>query len=149
MQNETLYNKTVDILVQAYFNDTLIHQNACGCAVGNIIAANMGYSYRKKHLGIWWADGRNPFWPYVTCMGMFTPAAYTGKSKIEIDSTGYSPMEIHLIESAFESVKIGAKDRMFKALMAVIDVLDEIHGNTDAAATSATKQKFQRQLQTA
>lgn len=42
MKRPELYQKTVDILVKAYFDDTLQHGNCYACAVGNIIAGNCG-----------------------------------------------------------------------------------------------------------
>src|SRR5688572_25079170 len=48
MKNKPLYHKTVDILVQAYFDDTLVSGHQCGCAVGNLVAANMGIRLIKN-----------------------------------------------------------------------------------------------------
>src|SRR5688500_1047662 len=40
MKNKELYERTVSILVQAYFNDTLRHDDCTACAVGNIVLAS-------------------------------------------------------------------------------------------------------------
>jgi len=41
------FENTVDILVKAYINDTLEHNNCYACAVGNIVAHNMGERFVK------------------------------------------------------------------------------------------------------
>ncbi len=114
MKNISLYNKTVDILVQAYFNDTLSHGYACGCAVGNLVAANMGIQYKRLFDKPTWATG-SPYWAHVHSIGMWNeqnicPANYTGKAKQEIDSTGYSYTETAMIERAFEMADAGANE---------------------------------------
>ncbi len=159
MKQELLYNKTVDILVQAYFNDTLEHGNYCGCAVGNIIAANCGidlvksggafsevhpkkipdFSYNKDsrhlenplHNGIWY-DFKDK-----------NKALNDVVSK-QVQMTGYSWEELLLIERAFEGVWNYTTDdeRMFSGLMAVIECLDKIHENNDTAITQTSKLKF-------
>lgn len=151
MQNETLYNRTVDILVQAYFNDTLVHGNYCGCAVGNLVAANMGIEITKDSLGRETFNGSleegEEWYNAIT-----TYAVYASEKGIQqIKSTGYSFDEITLIERTFEGHNcfFGNEPRdeaMFNGLMAVIDVLDQIHGNTDATVTTSTKDRFVKQL---
>jgi hypothetical protein len=42
MIKEPLYHKTIGILVDAYFDDTLQHGNCSACAVGNLVAAAKG-----------------------------------------------------------------------------------------------------------
>jgi hypothetical protein len=159
MKNEALYNKTVNILVQAYFNDTLEHSNCFACAIGNIIAANNGFEFEKKRpqevnftivtIG-WkhsteWYGGSSGFQDNWTCIN--NPHRIPKKLKNEIDNTGYSFQQLIKIERAFEKAsKCG--DRMFNGLTAVIDVLDEIHDNKDTALTTASKQKFNKELLT-
>jgi hypothetical protein len=67
----------------------------------------------------------------------------------QIRSTGYSESEIARIEDAFEYNSYdndydndSNEDTMFKGLMAVIDVLDEIHENKDEQTTKRNKQRF-------
>ncbi len=162
MKNHELYSKTVDILVQAYFNDTLEHGNYCGCAVGNIIAANFGielvkssgkksevhpkmipdfsYTANRGHL-------ENPFhngiWYYFKDKNK-TP---NGVVEQQVVMTGYSWEELLRIERAFENAWGYTTDdeRMFCGLMAVIECLDLIHENNDTAITLTSKQKFQKQ----
>lgn len=135
-----LYKRTVDILVEAYFNDTLEHDWPCWCAVGNLVEKTGGFH----------GDNRYPSW--INCFvtdsndGSQTikPEAYRGGAKQEIDQTGYKWQELAKIEYAFETAPKGSSDEdwMFNGLMAVIDVLDEIHQNTDTETTNATKQRF-------
>lgn len=153
MKNQELYNRTVDILVNAYFNDTLVHGDCYACAVGNLVAANMGInlfeSSRKK---IYWANAQAS-WTFVHCcnsigISNFNIQHYNGEAKEQIDSTGYTPYETAKIEYAFETAPKGKSEDewMFNGLMAVIDVLDEIHENKDQTLTQQSKSKFIKQL---
>ena len=134
-----LYQKTVDILYYAYFNNTLRHSNCFACAVGNIIAANKGFSFTpSKPIGIKWADQHEASeWHYVFCTTMgrqiIQTNNYRGKAKEQIDSTGYTLSELAKIEFAFETAEPGAspEDRMFNGLSAVLDTLKEIHQISD------------------
>lgn len=153
MKNSELYNRTVNILVDAYFNDTLEHGNPCACAVGNIIAANMGKKINvvnpnfASKLG--W-DGEQidaAYW--YSCINdaehLLGP-----KTVAEINSSGYSVDEIIRIENAFESARFFGRRQddeiMFQGLTNVIEVLDQIHENTDEALTSDTKKRFDKSL---
>lgn len=148
MKNETLYHKTVDILVQAYFNDTLQHRSCAACAVGNIIAANMGLIVICGNHGARWKE-RATNWSdvFITYFGSqrISVHAYKGEAKEEINSTGYNFYQLAKIEHAFETASRQG-DYMFNGLMAVIDQLDIIHENTDTATTKATKNKFTHSL---
>jgi hypothetical protein len=123
------FNQTVDVLANAYLNDTLVVGNDCACAVGNLIAHGMGLKYK----GSFW-DGRSPSW----YMAYILDAKYMthGNYREELEATGYTPREIVMIESAFETgakksrrrgSESGSDEEMFDALMAVVDVLSEIH----------------------
>ena len=57
-----------------------------------------------------------------------------------IAESGYSVDELARIEFAFESVPLG-EDRMFKGLMAVVDVLSDIHG-VDLSVKEESKMLF-------
>jgi len=162
MKRPELYNKTVDILVEAYFNDTLVHGNQCGCAVGNMVAANMGVRLHKLKCGTivpsYWDDDfvtdnftieNNGLW----YLKKSTDADDIRFKQEDIDkqifSTGYSWNEILAIERAFEYCQYTEDDDsyMLNGLMAVIDTLDIIHENTDTISTETTKNRFvKRQL---
>jgi len=161
MQREQLYHKTVDILVQAYFNDTLIVQDCTACACGNLIAANNGY----KSVGVaedrYWLDKdgdyRQPIWTdaistsrssnlfgQTTHKQKLSWEGYTSEVREEIESSGYQLHDFAAIEYAFESGYKG-NDKMFNALMKVIEVLDAIHENKDEATTQVSKKKFTKE----
>lgn len=144
MIKEQLYKKTTDILFNAYFNDTLRHNMCTACAVGNIVAANMGYEVCKSLTPIserptidWRKDGEHiPFnWsqvfitPSADIIQYLHPENYIDEAKKEIDSTGYSVNELARIEYAFETAPKGKNDEdyMYNGLVAVIDVLNDIH----------------------
>ena len=50
------------------------------------------------------------------------------KNSTQAEATGYTIYQLNAIERAFEGVDELATDRMFLGLMAVVDVLAEIHG---------------------
>ena len=152
MKNADLYHKTVDILAKAYVNNQLHARNSCCCAVGNIIAANMGYRDNT-----WY-----PLWTAVFCTADshkilgFEFVFQTTHPKIyethpgarrEIDSTGYTWQELAKIEKAFEANHRG-KDPMFNSLMACIKVLDKIHQVKDKEVKTQTRVKFPRKAVT-
>lgn len=121
-----LYRKTVNILFDAYFNDTLEHGNPCGCAIGNIVASNLGFQFKMSGDGrMIWKNG-HPNWYYKI-----------GDADRQISSTGYSPKEVSLIEKRFEGVSRAPRkdERMFNGLVAVLDVLKQIHEVTEDEET--------------
>ena len=150
MKRPELYHKTVDILVDAYFADTLEHGNCYACAVGNIIAANCNIQYDPYYMArgkLIWKSGRS-FWDDVFYTSQSTQSfridEYEGNAKYQIDSTGYTVYELAKIEYAFETADKGKSEDewMFNGLMAVVDVLDEIHENTDEEITLKVKSEF-------
>lgn len=156
-----LYKKTVDILYEAYFNDTLEHGNCYACAVGNIVAANCGYKIMKDPTikreiiqEMYWEG----FAPYTLSAQnhdiMRTATYYTLKSwektpeevREQIKKTGYTLNELRVIEEAFENCSSCDEDGditdeawMFNGLVSVLDVLKEIHEIDD---NSDEKEKF-------
>lgn len=158
MIHEELYNKTVSILVDAYFNEKLISQDCTACAVGNIISTFNGYERveiaNKSHWLTKTGDYIKPKWidvfgtPAINILGFrYTKKQFFNKDKIDLDAkneiekTGYKIHELALIENAFEKGYKG-KDKMFNALMNVIDFLDEIHKNKNVLITQKTKKLF-------
>lgn len=135
-----LYKETVDVLYEAYFNGTLRHGDGCGCAIGNIV---------KQHsdkLGI-----PNNHW--VMKFGTFPGGELYFRDDFEIEeidgkeyldkiwmlitASGYGLHELINIEHAFESAPRGHSDEdwMFNGLVAVLAVLEQIHGVTDDTET--------------
>lgn len=147
------FNDTVNILVKAYLNDTLAHGDCWACAVGNIVADKIGYKVVKKqnHLSCSWVGKLGltgfPEWDNVFCTSMgeqdLFPEEYYGRAKKQIDSTGYSWKQLARIEFAFESADQGnsSDEWMFSGLMAVVDVLAEIH-NVDLIQRESAKLLF-------
>lgn len=154
MKNKELYHKTIDILVKAYLNDTLLHENACGCAIGNLIAYNKGLSmvfnkeaYNTPEKLRWVGD--NPEWcKYLSRLRGYWSDLYpidNDRALEQIAYTGYSVDEVDRIEKAFESADDEDNDnRVFDGLMAVVEALDIIHENTDSELTTEIKAKFQK-----
>src|SRR6187549_2861579 len=101
------FNSTVDILVKAYLNGTLLHGNCAACAVGNIIAHNRGYEVCDGY----WKEGefigQQPAWSAVfetwNNKTKFIPTAYHGRAQEDIESSGYSLGDLMKIEKAFET----------------------------------------------
>lgn len=151
MKNKSLYEKTVNILVDAYFNDTLEHDSCQACAVGNLVAAGMGFSYE----GRLWSHAthvRTDNWSEVLWTGnesrerRLNMSRYTGEIKKQIDSTGYTVGELSDIEHAFETAPKGksADDWMYNGLMAVVEVLQQIHECSEEETTVA-KERFKKE----
>lgn len=134
MDNTEKFNETVGILVKAYLNDTLEHGNCHACAVGNIIAAHCGYKYVKiknRFCSVRWKDNPKQRW-YHEDIGVYESDQTT--------ATGYSKKDIFNIEAAFECTRFN-RNSMFTGLMAVVDVLAEIHG-IDLTQKQSAKELF-------
>ena len=136
MNRPELYKRTVDILFQAYFKDELEHQNCYACAVGNLVAANMGYTMmttKGDMIRFVWKD-RIPFWDavFVSCGDNEQsryPDNYKEEAKVEIDSTGYRWRELAMIEESFEKAYTyeDNDEEMFNGLCNVLETLKQIH----------------------
>jgi len=161
MRNELQkFHETVDILVKAYMNDTLCHRMCTACAVGNIVAHHLGGLKQVEDKtnsisGIqpwyWEGDVRSDWYEAVES---YRSGMYAGKNARigyeQIEKTEYTIEEVDAIERAFESVScptthyhLWGKDDAFmlRGLMAVVDVLAEIH-NVDLEVKEAAKLMF-------
>lgn len=144
MVNPALYKKTVDILFQAYFNDTLQLGNCYACAVGNIIAANKGWKYlvdNTTDLKYYWESepvnvyavfGRpvDHLWLKAIRGGSVCGVAINPAIIDQVTATGYSFRELSVIEHAFENATdwgLSEDENMFNGLVAVLEVLKDIH----------------------
>ena len=152
------FENTVNILVKAYLNDTLEHLKCSACAVGNLVAAADNTTPRRypdnklDGMGLkfdcWnWANNRQVAWydVFMTTGGTqrITPELYSDEAKRQIDVTGYAWEELARIEYAFETAPKG-KDNdewMFNGLMAVVDVLADIH-QVDLSVKESAKLLF-------
>jgi len=149
------FNHTVDVLVKAYLNDTLIQGSPCGCAIGNLIAHSLGKKVQitdaREFEGNWDGDVATPYdW-----FGVLRPGRLSGITLNTIDKKngafqlsiiGYSVIEIGRIESAFEEhegsfYNYNTDSSRFDGLMRVVDVLAEIHG-IDLTAKEEAKLLF-------
>lgn len=167
MKREELYKRTVDILVQAYFDNTLQHGNCYACAVGNIVAGNMGIKFcegsrfNDDGIVLVWEGKSKKYYSlegeddYKTTLTSQICSINMGESNINLSkdqkkqllSTGYNMEELAQIEDSFEQLDLNTDDKdelMFNGLMRVIDVLDEIHENTDIVTTAVTKKRFKK-----
>ena len=131
------FKHTMDVLVKAYLNDTLVHGNCYACAVGNLIAEANGWKYvnckdepfRKIALDInagMYLDGK-----YGGDWYEFDESIKrTNQGLNEIHSIGYTLKEVVRIENAFENAWRGENEDsyMFNGLIAVLEVLADIHG---------------------
>jgi len=128
MNREKLYFKTVDILLDAYNNGTLLSGNCYACAVGNLVAANMGFRYEKvdnpilSTYNLKWEgfpnygdlssieDGRTKIqrltWigglKYTLAGNIIESKRLSEKGRAQLESTGYTMEEIGNIEYSFE-----------------------------------------------
>jgi len=163
MKDLKKFNHTVNVLLKTYLNDTLERSNCYACAVGNIIADANGIKFRKAKdkmsLGrsVGWLGERSIYEEdhltasMQSCNWMAVIPGqlevnvdyYYGLRKTLIDNSGYTPEQLAAIERAFEAAPLGInKDEdMFNGLMAVVDVLAEIH-EIDLETVKETKQLF-------
>lgn len=129
MKNQSLFNRTIGILVKAYFDGTLLHGYCASCAVGNIVGANNGKTCDIIRPWVF-SDGTFPLWERVFVTSFFRQKIYINKyegdAKKEIDSTGYSLNELASIEFSFETASREG-DWEFNGLMSVCDTLMQIH----------------------
>ena len=140
MNRPELYNKTVDILYNAYFNDTLECGNCYACAVGNLVAAANGYKMIKTEhskWGIQWEGHEYPFTNGWGGIALWTNKKHYSKEGLrQIESTGYSTREVVLIEQAFEHIEnysftTSIDEYMFNGLCNVLEALKKIHDIPD------------------
>lgn len=142
VNRESLYQETIDIILDAWNNGNLVPTSPCGCFIGNLIAAkcdnlpkksknmvsfiNIKFKYDAK-----WFDIVDSLGDEITEEGLR-----------QIESTGYSLKEIIQLENLFESScrekadELGLytwdlyylnKEVQFAGLKACFDLLQEIH----------------------
>lgn len=137
MNRPELYQKTINVLLDAYNNGELSHGVCSCCAVGNICKES------SNELGI-----SNDMWSFLfvtSCdEGFYKPtkSIFSTCSKIEqalilIKDTGYTVEELTKIEWAFETAipiekreyytKLKTKEGQYMGLCAVLEVLKQIH----------------------
>ncbi len=121
------FKGTLDILVKAYLNNTLMHGSCYACAVGNIIGDKMCGGMVKtnsfRNGGVLWKGYNEIYYPgdggwdgsknfgWGAVFNTPNPGSsqyvnsenYKGKAKEQIDSTGYTWRQLAKIEKAFEN----------------------------------------------
>lgn len=153
------FNYTVNVLVQAFLNDELEHKRCTACAVGNIVADALKVKPRRYEnclttieSNLLFTDGSYAVWPKLFCTAGRQQRTYGGTelndfsnqdALDQIAKTGYSVDELAKIEFAFETAPTspGKEVRMFEGLMAVVDVLAEIH-EVDLTTKETAKSLF-------
>lgn len=154
--NRPTFDQTIAILVKAYLNDELCHKICAACAVGNLVAHALGTKPKKapdtycvEFENNEFEDGTPAFHWYDSLNGMISI-----EGEEQIKATGYTIEQIRAIESAFENAP-GDPDPtsglyrgrcvdpvwMFNGLMAVVEVLAEIHG-VDLKTKESAKLQF-------
>ena len=167
MNRESLYRKTVDILLDAYNNGTLISGNCYACAVGNIIAANMGMKITRTRVGAFndlhW-EGYPPYgsawnrdslknWIVAIYCGCVYKERIVGEIKDQIESTGYTAEELADIENNFEHphlvIRESGENLYLRRLKAVLTTLKQIHSVEQVIAEESVErlEKVHKKLQ--
>ena len=136
MTEQAKFDRAVNVLVQAFLNDTLEHGSCTRCAVGNLVGAlaypgahevtgkNRGAEYallsgELKHAD-WFNILRNGNAPWIT-----SDEKRIGEEQRA--ALGYSWQQIADIEAAFESTSHN-EHAMYDGMMAVVTELSLIHG---------------------
>lgn len=137
MKNKELFDRTVSILVNAYQKDTLEYADCKACAVGNLVCYNNGGKLKKigtriENIGGYWSGG----WSGLIEIGRgnlkFSSSEFNKRKEKELLNTGYSLYELALIEFTFSKNRpYTAKDPNFVGLMAIVDLLMNIHEAND------------------
>jgi hypothetical protein len=130
MYTKEQFHETVGILVRAYMNDTLEHGNYCACAVGNLIAEKVGATLIYEPM----KSGSKFSWSHPEFNGYEWYCV--NPTRKMITESGYKHSDLMRIEKAFEHAEkpddVSPNDFMndkwmFNGLMAVVDILCEIH----------------------
>lgn len=127
------FENSVNVLVKAYLNGTLLHCDCQACAVGNLVADSRGYNILDTEHGYaTWKNSKNKY-----VLSIWQDAVWgLGDHNSDTKRTGYSVRQLSEIENAFEHcerptgrpVYDNDDEWMFNGLMAVVDVLADIHG---------------------
>lgn len=157
MNRKELYEKTVNVLLDAYNNDELYQGNCNMCAVGNIckessekLGIPLGKSWSRLFMTV--TSGRNIFGILdINNRRKDHNKIYdksSGWSSREtaiklVESTGYSVYELYKIEFVFEKAKgkTNSKEKSYNGLVAVLNKLKEIHEVNIEQVSTETKEK--------
>ena len=136
MSEQEKFDRAVNVLVQAFLNDTLEHGSCTRCAVGNLVGALAypgAHEAPGKARGIdyvlpngeikradWFSIMRNNNSPWLT-----SDEKRIGEEQRA--ALGYTWQQIDDIEEAFENTKYN-QHAMYDGMMAVVTELALIHG---------------------
>jgi len=143
MNRPQLFERSVDVLVEAYFNDTLRHGDDCACAVGNLVAAELHGASTEADSILEWpnhSDGKGWY-------DSMTDYKYEEREVEIAEPLDYDNDEIVAIEDAFELAWFDEDlnenaDKRFEGLMNVLDVLFYIHDVEDQSVREASRNRF-------
>lgn len=131
MIRDSLYNKTIHILKEAYEREDLIQGDCASCAVATLIRESLGIKFDRYKHEYKYPDGEmfntDAWYDYLSC----------GEASLkeivipQIESTGYSFSELNRIEDAFEA---GENER--EGLLNVVLYLNTLHEVEPWANTS-------------
>lgn len=146
MKNQELFDRTIGILVNAYFKGILTHGDPCGCAIGNLILGNnqcIKYIGGGKMESKWQYETGEiksiPYWAWYQVYGEKIHNADERGLK-ELQSTGYNFYQTCAIEKAFESAEVRSNiDGGFNGLMSVCDALMQVHEATEEEISQAKR----------
>lgn len=140
MYTKEQFIKTISVLVRAFMDETLVHGHPCGCAVGNLLADKLGIKVVRvnNECAFWDSDDHNG---HDWFSAVYPERHTNGKRELgllQISVLGYTMQDIISIERAFESpqamTKLSVNPNIdydydgYNGLMAVVDVLCDIHG---------------------
>lgn len=145
------FERNTGILARAWLDNTLRAGSCSKCAVGNMIAGNMGYEVKGI---ISWTHCGHPVWPRWLHLIKGGRLQYAEKAQVlaHIASTGYGLKEIALIEETFEGSVREHRDRFpyspgeeatFKGLMDVVDLMAGFD-NIDLKTVENAKKQFEK-----
>lgn len=135
MNRPERFERSVDVLARAFFDGTLRHRDPCACAVGNLVADQIGADTAAESSASWPDHSSHDNW-YDALLDFI----YREDEQKETDIARplrYTNAEIREIEDAFEN----APDQ-FEGLMNVLDVLFEIHEIEDQGVRRDSREAF-------
>jgi len=161
MTNQKKFEHSVNVLLKAFLNNTLEHGSCHACAIGNLLKTNWWLRFfvteNERNINFRQLKHKEGYFIYksigngATNPFMYKPISEASEevikqikeAKCAIDNSGYSITELQMIEFAFETANKGKSndDYMFNGLMAVVDVLAEIH-QIDLTTVKETKELF-------
>lgn len=137
MNRPQRFKKSVEVLSEAYFNGTLKPGKPCACAVGNLVAAEIGAD-TEENAEQWPDHSRGSDW-YGAMLAYKKLTANPDDYKGEITKClDYTNAEVVKIEDAFEN----SEGPLINKLLGVLEVLFEIHKVEDQPVRQKAKKAF-------